>query len=262
MVFASRMLLAAVLTGVCMAALGGCAQTTTSAEGPSLHQGFAAYQADNYSQAAINARQYIAANPEGTQLDDAYYLLGISHETQGQFHRARQAFERAISLTHQNAVLRKANKALGDMAFAKGHYSQAASYYQAAMAAMNGHTPPATMLFKYGAALQDSGHWNAAREPLSKAVADAPGSTAAIDAQQRLAVNHFALQYGAFLFNKSAWALVGQLRSAGISATVVPSLVGGRTLYLVQSGNYSTLPAAMAARNVESHRYPQVLVVP
>lgn len=258
---ASRTLLATVLTGLCITFLGGCAQSTS---GPSvdLQPGFAAYQNKEYSQASRTAHAYIAAHPNGTQLDDAYYLLGISHETQGQFDRARHDFERAISVTHQNAVRRKANKALGDMAFAKAHYGQAATYYQAAIAAMNGRTPPAAMLFKYGAALQNSGHWHSAQGPLSQAAADAPGTTAAKYAEQRLAVNHFALQYGAFLYNKSAWAVVGQLRSTGISATVVPSVVGGRKLYLVQSGDYHTLPSAMAARNIESHRYPQVLVVP
>ncbi len=258
---ASRTLLATMIIGLGITLLGGCAQPIS---GPrvNLQQGFAAYQGKDYSQASRTARAYIASHPDGAQLDDAYYLLGISHETQGQFSRARHDFQRAISMTHQSAVRRKANKALGDMAFAKAHYGQAATYYQTAIAAMNGRTPPASMLFKYGAALQDSGHWHAAQEPLSQAVADAPGSTAAADAQQRLAVNHFALQYGAFLVNKSAWAMVGQLRSAGISAAVVPSVVGGRKLYLVQSGSYMTLPSAMAARSVESHHYPQVLVVP
>ena len=258
---AIKTLLATVLAGLCTTLMVGCAQPIS---GPhvNLQQGFAAYQGKDYSQASRTARAYIASHPNGAQLDDAYYLLGISHETQGKFDRARHDFERAISLTRQSAVRQKANKALGDMAYSNAHYGQAVAYYQAAIAAMNGRTPPASMLFKYGAALQDSGHWHAAQEPLSQAVADAPGSSAAGDAQQRLAVNHFALQYGAFLFNKSAWAMVGQLRSAGISATVVPSVVGGRKLYLVQSGNYSTLPSAMAARSVESHHYPQVVVVP
>ena len=208
------------------------------------------------------AREYISADPNGPQLDDAYYLLGIAHETQGQFHRAEHDFQRAIAITRSQTLKEKANKALGDMAFAKGHYNRAAMYYQSAISALNGAVPAAGMLFKYGAALQDSGHWNQARGPLSQAVATAPGTTAAANAEQRLEADHFALQYGAFLVNNSAWAVVGQMRTAGIPAVVVPSAVGGRTLYLVQSGRYSTLPAAMAARAVASHQYPQVIVVP
>ncbi len=259
---ASRMLLAVIWTGACVTLLGGCAQQPVSEPTVALQPGFSAYTAKDYAQANRTAHEYIAADPNGSQLDDAYYLLGISHETQGQFRRAREAFKRAVSLTRQNSLLQKANRALGDIAFTRGNYAEAASYYRAAIVAMDGRTPPAKMLFKYGAALQDSGQWQAAKEPLSQAAASAPGSTAARDAEQRLAVDHFALQYGAFLFNKSAMALAGQLRSAGVSADVVPSLVGGRTLYLVQSGNYYTLASAMAARSAESGHYPQVLVVP
>ncbi|MGC8560202.1 MAG: tetratricopeptide repeat protein [Phycisphaerae bacterium] len=258
----SGILAAAVVLGVGMSLLAGCTQQTVSGPSVNLSQGFSAYESRDFSQATQIAREYISANPNGSQLDDAYYLLGISHETQGQFHRARHDFQRAIALTQRDTLKEKANKALGDMAFAKGHYGQAASYYQIAINSMNGATPPASMLFKYGAALQDSGHWNQARSPLAQAVSDAPGTTAASNAEQRLEADHFAIQYGAFLISGAAWQVVGQLRSAGVAAVVVPSVVGGRTLYLVQSGQYNTLAAALAARAVASHQYPQVIVVP
>lgn len=240
--------------------LAGCAAPPSHTA--SLSQGFSAYTQRQYAQASQVARAYIAGNPNGTQLDYAYYLLGIANESRGRFTLAHGEFLRSIALTHRDSVRRKAYKALGDMAYTRTHYNTAATYYQSALSAMDGRTPPAPLLFRLGASLQDAGHWGQARQPLSEAISFAPGTPAAQNASQRLAATHFSLQYGAFLVNGSAWAMVGQMRTTQLSAMVVPAVVAGRTLYLVQSGNFSTLSAAMAARSAVSRTYPQVIVVP
>ncbi len=246
-----------------LAALGllsGCAAPSPTTQ--SLQSGYQAYQQGQYFAAENTARAFIASDTTGQNLAEAYYLAAISEEHQDELALARRDYRAAIGHSQRRDLQGKSYKALGDISYIQARFNHAAADYKMSLSVDPSVPPDQRMLYRLGVALENTGQWNDARRYLDQLMATYPNSQFSKNALQRLTMNHFALQFGAWNNAAAAWRQVAGLKSRGVGAIVVPHNIGGRTLFLVQGGAYSTYSAAMAARVAAAAQAPQVIVVP
>ncbi len=245
------------LGGIALA--GGCAAPPSMVN---LNTGYQDYRTNDYPAASSVADQFITQNPGSTALDEAYYLKAISREARGNLTGAAADYRRAISLSHRPDLLGKSYKALGDMAFVKSDYAAAAQDYLSSLHADPAAAPGPLTLFRVATALQNTGHWNQARTYYAQLAGGFPHSPLAPVAMTRMALTHFAIQYGAYIYSQPAWAQAKALQKQGIAAIVLMQVSRGRRIFVVQSGQYPTYASAIAARQEVAATYPQAIVSP
>ena len=241
------------------AVLAGCAQQHP---GKTLSAGFSQYQQGSYASSNATANEYIQKYAHNPNVDEAYYLKGISCEARGDIAGAEAAYRAAIACSKRPDLTAKSYRSLGDMAYMKHSYSAAVTYYEASISADPNLAPGAWLLFRLGASLQCEGQWGTARIYFARLLQDFPTSPPAQFALERINMTHFALQYAAFTVLTAASREAAYLHMQRIPAVVVPSEVGGRWLYMVQSGDYPTWAMATAEQMVLKRRFAQVIVVP
>ncbi len=252
---------------IALAALGGCAffagcQSTAAVGQVNLAAGYREYQLHDYAAAHNTATAFIQADSTSPNIDEAYYLAGLAQEAQGHVPAAKTDYMAAIAHSSRPQVISKSSAALGDIAYARGRFASAITYYQRAATADPAVGLPISGLMQLGISQQNVGDWAAANTTFSAIEQSAPGTTAALIARQRFGQTHFAIQYGAYSLSTAAWNQVRVLRSNGIYAVVVTQNLHNRPMYLVQSGFFPTFKVAMAARTAVAARQPQAIVVP
>ncbi|MGC8623720.1 MAG: tetratricopeptide repeat protein [Phycisphaerae bacterium] len=243
--------------------IAGCA-TPVPHRSPagSLSSGYQAYEQGHFLTAESIARSFISTDFAGKNIAEAYYLAAIAEEHQDELALAAQDYRAAIAHSQRPDLQAKSYKALGDISYIMARFGQAVENYKKFLFIDPTAVPDARMLYRLGVSLQNSGHWNGARQYLDKLLSSFPKSQLAKNALQRLSMNHFALQFGAWNNSPAAWRQVTGLQARGVGAAVVPQIIGGHTLFLVQGGVYSTYGAALAARRIAAVQAPQVIVVP
>lgn len=227
-----------------------------------LTLGYQDYRANNYPAASAAATKFILQNPESIRQDEAYYLRAISREARGNLSGARADYRQAIAHSHRADLLGKSYKALGDMAFVKNHFSIARISYMQSLRSDPSASPGPSLLYRLATCLQNNGHWNQAHTYYEQLVGLYPSDPMSNIAMGRMAMTHFALQYGAYIYSSAAWNAARILQSHGIAAVVLVQLTRGRRLFVVQSGQYPTFASAMAARQIAAMKSPQVIVTP
>ena len=257
MKFPQHILIWSLLGG--MVFISGCAAPPSMLN---LNTGYQDYRATDYVAASGVANQFITQNPTSAALDEAYYLRAISREARGNLTGAAADYRRAISLSHRPDLLGKSYKALGDMAFVKSEYAAAATDYLNSLHLDPAAAPDPLMLFRVATSLQNTGHWNQARTYYAQLAGGFPQSPLATVAMSRMALTHFAIQYGAYIYSQPAWAEVNALKNQGIAAVVLMQVSKGRRFFVVQSGQYPTYADALAARQKIAVANPQAIVSP
>jgi tetratricopeptide (TPR) repeat protein len=236
---------------------------TKPAPGPTLADAAAKYSARQIDDAEAIASQYIAANPSGANLDEAYYLRGLCRFTRGSRPLAALDLQQALARTTRPDLKAKAHRALGDIEFETEQWSAAQADYDAALAAGTLDAPTVTLIkYRMAVALQSLGQWQKAQQWFSQAIAGNPDPVTRERAVARMDATHFSLQFGAFRDAPNARDLLTQLQAAGITATIDSQLREGQLLYLVRSGNYATWTQAAAARDPFIAKYPLVTIIP
>ena len=257
MKFPQHILTLSLLSG--MFFFSGCAAPSSRLN---LNTGYQDYRTNDYSAASSVANQFIMQNPGSAALDEAYYLRAISREARGNLAGAAADYRQAIALSHRPDLLGKSYKALGDMAFVKSNYAAAATDYLNSLHLDPAAAPGPLMLFRVATALQNTGHWNQARTYYAQLAGGFSQSPLAAVALSRMALTHFAIQYGAYIYSQPAWAEANALKSQGIAAVVLMQVSKGRRLFVVQSGQYQTYADALAARQKIAATNPQAIVSP
>jgi tetratricopeptide (TPR) repeat protein len=255
-----------VLSPLNIVALAACILLTACTNtGPkSLQEGFNKYTAQQAGESETIADQYIAANPNSPDLDQAYYLRGISRMTRGNRVGAAADLRLAISKTTRADVRNKSHRTLGDIAYDQQQWAEAIKSYQSALD--NPPLPPVTatyLNYRIGAALQCQGEWTRAVAWFAKVVAAANDPALTDRAVRRMHATSFSLQYGAYQDPAGARVLQARLQAAGIAATIPSEIrTGNKLWYLVQSGFYANWPEATAARDRVLAKFPVAVIVP
>ena len=235
----SRMILASAL-----ALLAGC---VTDQDRQRLQDGYAAYNAQHYSQASNIADAYIRKFPQDPHIDEAYYLRALTRLAAGDKAAAHDDLEQAYARTSRPDLRAKSARILGDLAYDRAAYPEAIERYQQALAA-DPQSIEAQTYYRLGAALQAVGRWDEARGPLNKVLTLSDSGNWDDYARRRLSVHSFSLQFGAFRDLDGARRMARGLQQHKVAAEVFKEQRGTSPLYTVRAGSYPTLAQADAAK--------------
>lgn len=244
----------------CAAGLMAASCATTDPK--SLQAGFDKYAAQKPEEAEVVADTYIRTSPNAGDIDQAYYLRGISRMTRGNRAAAAKDLQTAIGKTTRADLRSKAYRALGDIAFDQQQWADALKNYQLGLDNSTLAPAAATYLnYRIGVALQSQGLWRDGEPWFAKVVAANNDAALGDRAVRRMHATGFALQYGAYPDRTSALAVQSQLKAAGITVVVNTELRADNKLwFLVQSGNYAVWSEAAAARGKVPAKYPTQIV--
>jgi tetratricopeptide (TPR) repeat protein len=229
-----------------------------------LQQGFRLYRDQQVDQAEALADRFLTQNPNSPDLDQAYYLRGISRLTRGNHPGAAADLRLAISKTTRADLRSKSYRALGDLAYDQQQWPDAFNNYQAALDNLALDPAIANYLnYRVGAVLQAQGEWTRAEPWFGKVVAARLDPALTDRALRRMHAKAFSLQYGAFQDAPAAQSLAAQLRADNIPAAVVTEARTDTAIwYLVQSGSYPNFAEATVARDKILPQIPVTVIVP
>jgi len=207
------------------------------------------YRAGRYEQAFAAGEQQ--ARRGGLTGDQGKYIAGMSAYRLG---RASQALSRLTPLTSHRAndIAGPASATVGLIHTARGRHAQAITYFKKAVENLRGEDQ-AQAYFHLGNAEQKLGRWSSARTHMSLAISRSDDSAFRRAVRERMNASAFTLQFGAFSSRSNAESharkIASQTRAAGLGTpSVVTASSSGKTLYLVQVGQYGTYDSALSAR--------------
>jgi tetratricopeptide (TPR) repeat protein len=271
---------------------------TTEADRQALQKGFDAYSNRRLDEAEAAATAFINANPDSPNIDEAYYLRGLSRLTRGNNGTPSAAPARAvtgggpagsaggaggvagegggraaaaddlrlaIAKSSRPDLKAKATRVLarieGDTHVDATRWKEAKDAY---LQALPGASPAEATYFNYriGAAFQCMGEFDAARPYLQEVIAANSDPYLTERSISRLRASDFTLQFGAFHEAPRAAELRAQLRASNIPADVLTDTRDGKLIYIIRSGSYKTWQQADAARDQYQSKYPLVSIVP
>ncbi|MCL2646653.1 MAG: SPOR domain-containing protein [Phycisphaerales bacterium] len=253
----------------CVFGVVGCvASESARSDRQTLETGFTQYSARQFDKSYSAADEYIRKNPNAANIDEAYYLRGLSRMSRNsptEKTAAAQDLQTAIAKTKRSDLKAKANRALGDIAYDASRWPDAATYYQKSLATApaSSLSPAATVHINYrlGTCHQNLGQWTGAKPYFQKVITSNADPAYTRSALARIDVKSFSLQFGAFRDQPNAAALVKQLKSS-ILATVITEMRDGQLLYFVRFGSYPTFAEAQSARTRFLPKYPKITISP
>jgi tetratricopeptide (TPR) repeat protein len=230
------------------AALAGCApRAADAAAAPgAVRQD---YERGRYREALAAAEQRLRRGA-GDPIELRYYA-GLSAYRLGQHERALDHLVRLVS--HRNPAIAGSAAATAGLILAERQEDASAMrMFQEAASKLEGEDR-ARAYYHLALLEQQAGRWQQARSHLSLAKSYARDPDLLRSIRQRMEVSGFTLQFGAFgdseAAGRRAAALRDVVRRAGLGQTrVVPgSTADGRTLYLVQAGQFRAQAEARRA---------------
>lgn len=261
-----RNALAILISGLILTCGLGCASRPRPSE---LDRARAALVTRDYPAAESAAQTYIAREPRGDRLAEAYYLKGRALEDQTassttdarqKLQQARVAYIEALkSQTADRALDALIRASLADVAYWQEDFATAAEQGIAAYAGLDQPDTKAWTLYRAGVAQQRLGRFDEADKTLAMVQEYHPGTDPAQRAASRVGVRSFNVQVATYANPTYANTAVATLQRQGYSASTKP-VSGGKTV--VFAGPYPTWGQASNARVRLSAAFPDALIVP
>jgi tetratricopeptide (TPR) repeat protein len=207
---------------------------------------------------------FVVNTGNGPEAGRALYIRGLSHARSGKRARAYTDLRAAAAQSDDAQVVWRSEFALGELSFEDGDWAAAKRRYSAAVGAMRPIPPMDRGLYRLAVSAQRLGEWEQGRGHFELLVRRFPRSPLAGSARRILhyAPRYFTLQCGAFAVSKNADALKRQLAREDISAVVRREVRGGRRLYIVYAGRYSTYADAQRGLTEIRRQVPDAVIWP
>jgi len=175
----------------------------------------------DYAQSINECENLLAHSQYSRNLDELYYILGLSYLKQGNFLRASDIFEIIIKEFKDSNFNELAMLGLGDVLFLKADYENAASKYQQIMSSNPRTNLSSLLFFKLAQVSLKRGNWQEAQGYLGRLNKEYP-----LSFEARMAKNlpqqefYFTVQVGAFSNLNNAKKLCQKLLDQGYSAYI------------------------------------------
>lgn len=258
-----RKLARVTILGVASVLATGC-NSLTPQQRMWLREGQRAYDRKHFSEAIRMTSLFVADGGDGPEAGRALYIRGLSHARSGKRSRAYADLRAAAGQSDDTDVIWRSEFALGELSFEDGDWAAAKRRYSAAVGAMRAIPPMDRGLYRLAVSAQRLGEWELGLRQFEMLVRRFPRSALADSARRILSYGprYFSLQCGAFAVSKNADALKRQLARENISAAVRREVRGGRRLYIVYAGRYSTYAAAQRGLTKIHSQVPDAVIWP
>lgn len=261
-----RNALAILISGVFLTGMIGCASKPRPTE---LDRARTALITRDYPAAESAAQTYLAREPDGDRVAEAYYIKGRaledqtaanSSEARQNLQQARVAYIEALkSQTADRSLDALIRTSLADVAYWQEDFATAAEQGIAAYAGLDSPDTKAWTLYRAGVSQQRLGRFDEADKTLAMVQEYHPGTDPAQRAASRIGVRSFNVQVATYSNPTFAQTAVATLQKQGYTASTKP-VSGGKTV--VFAGPYKTWGQASNARVRLVASFPDALIVP
>ena len=192
-------------------------------------------------------------------LDELYYILGLSYLKDGNYLRASDIFEIIIKEFQDSAFADDAKLSLGDTYFLKGDYDKARRCYNDLINSNPRTKLKAPLYYRFSQIGLKKGDTQAAKEYLDKLKKDFPSSPEIKLNKDLSALSdiYYTVQVGSFVNYANARNLRDKLISKGYDAYLQEAETNGTKIYRVKVGRLSSRLEAVELKNkLSSEGYP------
>jgi outer membrane protein assembly factor BamD (BamD/ComL family) len=261
-----RNALAILISGLILTCGFGCASAPRPTE---LDHARNALVTRDYLAAESAAQTYIAREPRGDRVAEAYYLKGRALEDQTassttdarqKLQQARLAYIEALkSQTADRSLDALIRASLADVAYWQEDFATAAEQGIAAYSGLEQADTKSWTLYRAAIAQQRLGRFDDADKTLAMVQEYHPGTEPAQRAASRVGVRSFNVQVATYTNPAYAQSAVSALQRQGYTAST-KQIAGGKTV--VFAGPYPTWGQASHARVRLVSSFPDALIVP
>lgn len=226
----------------------------------------------DYAGAIKEGERVLAASSASSEnLDELYYILGLSYLKSGNYLRASDIFEIILKEFKNSLFKDQTLLGLGDALFLKGDYAGAGGKYRELLNAKNGKDLLPALYYRLSQASFKQGKTEQAKEYLNKLKSDFPQSLevrlsrelfplTAAPAQTGPAF-YYTVQVGSFSNKANAVNLVKKLQGYGYPAFMEEGVSKDKINYRVRIGKFKSRAEAQDMENKLSKQgYPTKII--
>ena len=230
----------------------------------SLDQAKAHLIKGDYKSAILEGERILAGySGHHDNLDELYYVLGLTYLKDGNYLRASDIFEIILKEFRESKFKERAELGLGDSYFLRGDYGEAQKRYET-ISRMNPRTKLAPLLYqRLSQAALKKGDTQQARVYLDKLKAEFPYSLEVRLDKDIYALTdiYYAVQVGSFVNFANARNLRDKLVAKGYEAYLEESDMSGTKTYRVRVGRLKSRQDAIELKNrLSSEGHPTKIV--
>jgi tetratricopeptide (TPR) repeat protein len=202
-------------------------------------------------------------NTHSPNLDELYYILGLSYLKDGNYLRASDIFEIILGEFKDGPFKDEAKLSLGDTYFLKGDYDKAQGHYSDLINSNPRTKLKALLYYRISQIALKEGDTQQAKEYLDKLKIDFPSSLE-IKLNKDLYVFpdiYYTVQVGSFVNFTNARNLCDKLISKGYDAYLQEADTNSTKTYRVKAGRLKSRPEATQLENeLSSEGYPTKII--
>lgn len=212
----------------------------------------------DYNQAILEAEKILASYGSIPNLDELYYILGLSYLKKGNYLRASDIFEIILKEYKDSAFSQEAKMSLADTYLLRQDYDKAEHYYKDLIVS-NPHTKlKAIVYYRLGQVGIKKSDTQKAKEYLDKLKEEFPLNLE-IKLNKDLYTTsyiYYTVQVGSFINPSNAKNLCNKLIDEGYDAYIQELDTGGKRIYRVRVGRLnSRLEAVQLENKLSSQGY-------
>lgn len=232
--------------------------TLTPARALNLEKAKVYFLSGDYD-ACINEGEKILAGSSHTgDIDQLYYLMGLSYLKQGNYLRAGDIFEIILREFRDSCFEQEARLGLADTYFLKGEWDKAQTHYKALLSGNADNKLEAIIYYRLSQCALKRGDSQEAQGYSGKLAGSFPLNLE-MRANQGLAcpLVYYSVQVGSFASQQNARNLVQKLTQKGYPAYIEESSLQGRVVYRVRVGKFRLRQEALKlAEKLSRQGYP------
>ena len=216
----------------------------------------------DYDSSINEGEKILAGSSYPQDIDELYYLLGLSYLKDGNFLRASDIFEIILKEFKNSAFGDQAKLGLGDTYFLRGDFLEAGACYKELISSNPSTKLKAQVYYRLSQAGYKRGDTQAGKEYLDKLKQDFPSSPELkLDKDLSLLTDspdpYYTVQVGAFLNIANARNLAQKLTESGYAAYIDQVNLAGKNSYRVRVGKLRTRQEAQdSERKLIYEGYP------
>ncbi len=223
-----------------------------------------AFLSGDYKAAILEGEKVLAVEGHSPDVDELYYLLGLSYLKEGNYLRASDIFEIILREFSNSGFKEKAKIGLGDIDFLKGDLDKAQSIYEELLNSTLDQELKALIYYRLSEVAFKKDDSNKGKEYLAKLKDEFPGNIET-KTNRDLAVIadapsnfYYTVQVGCFSNGTNAHNLTQKLIGQGYSAYIEEaSDPASGKMYRVRAGKVSTRQAAsLLEARLSAEGYP------
>ena len=205
----------------------------------------------DYSASIKEGEKILAGAEQSPELDELYYILGVSYLKDGNYLRASDIFEIILNEFKKSKFKELAQLGLGDSYFLRGDLQQAEQCYKQLQEANNNSNLKAQAYYRFSRLAFKRGDIQQGKEYLDRLNKEFPLNLEARQASET--GTFYSVQVGAFSKITNAKSLAEKLSQKDYPAYIEESNILGRTTYRVKVGKTTKHSEITALENKLSH---------